>query len=108
MEQNYDVTLKGVVTTWNGRGVDVLSITVAVMACVVHHKKNVTWNFPEPPLIMLNIQPIAHLSRKQIIDLITPGALIDLHVTGEEADLKIEATARPLKIRGLAEFISSL
>ena len=107
MKENYDVILKGIVTKWNGTGFDVMSISVAVMSCTMLGRM-ATWNFPKPQLVVLNVTPVMQMSKQERVNMATPGAEVEIHVTGSRGDLHFEVFSTVRGERKLDDFLTVL
>lgn len=101
------MVMKGIVTKLNGTGPDVMSITVAVMSCVMRGRK-ATWNFPKPPLLVFNVTPVMQMSRLERENMATPGAEIEIHVIGSGNDLHFEITSTVREERKVEDFLTAL
>lgn len=90
MDIKYDVTLKGLTTKWDGNGLTGSQIEVAVRECILHHENDAKWNFPIPRLVSLFIKNTKDLPKQKRVDLLTPGAQVELRIRATVEDYDVE------------------
>lgn len=104
-----DLTLYGVTSNWASGSYNQLFVSVAVVSCVMHHKKDATWNFPTPPLVTVSIEPFRHLPIDDKHALITRGSEVVLHVTGTTENPQTEVVSvKERSDRPLTDFLEAL
>ncbi|MBQ8480950.1 MAG: hypothetical protein IJ532_00250 [Alphaproteobacteria bacterium] len=109
MNNQYDVTLKGMVTRWDGNGLTGSQISVAVRECILHHGRNARLNFSTPKIVSLFVKNTQQLPEKKKLNLLTPGAEVKLRIraTASEYDVTVISASAPVDIPAL-EFLRSV
>ncbi|MBR1601404.1 MAG: hypothetical protein IJ677_07480 [Alphaproteobacteria bacterium] len=85
----FDVTLKGMVTRWDGNCLTGSQIEVAARECILHHEKNARWNFSTPKLVSLFVKNTQQLPEKKRLSLLTPGAEVKLRVRATISECEV-------------------
>lgn len=109
MDIKYDVTLKAIVTKWDGNGLTGTQLEVAAIECILHHQNGAKWTLPTPKLLSLFIKNTRDLSPAKRADLLTPGAHVRLHIKSTVDDYEVEVvSAQVFKSTPALEFIHLL
>ena len=105
---NFDVSLKGVITNCSQPDMRKLSFEVAVLNADMKNRKGAKWFFPLPPIVRLEVY-CGNLTPAQIAHLTQKGTVAVFHVTiGEEILVEEAAYVTPHPAYDIREFIDSL
>ena len=105
----YDVTVKGVTTKWDGNGETGSQIEVAVCECILHLENGAKWKFPMPKLVSLFIKNTQNLPKQTRVDILTPGAQVELRIRATVEDYDVEVLSATVQKSTLArDFLRSV
>jgi hypothetical protein len=108
MNNNCDVSLKGVITNCTQPDNKKLSFEVAVMNVNMHNRRGAKWSFRLPPIVKLDVY-CGNLTPAQIAHLTQKGTVALFYITlGDEILVEEAAYVAPHPAREIGEFIDDL